>query len=129
YPSESFAIMPSNVVGATLRDLSALASIGNDDTVISIQDMAEPEGTGVWESYDMPIRLSAPVVVPVSFDYTVMDGSAKGSDYLVSPPHGPTLAPGRSGAGVGITLDGDVMVESDETILVGLSNVEGATVG
>jgi len=129
YPGESFMVMPSNVVGAVLRDGSAVGTLGNDDAVLNIGGMGGAEGrSGNSGTFTMLIRLLARVVVPVSFDYTVSPGTATADvDYVAWPSGHITLEPGQDAWGPSITVLGDDVVEPNETVLVSFSNVEGAT--
>jgi serine protease len=96
---------------------------------ISIGDASVMEGNGGTKQLSFPVNLAAPTSSPVTFDVNTQPGSAApGSDYVeLSVPV--TIPAGASGTTVNVTINGDAAVEDNETFVVELSNIAGATAG
>ena len=130
YPGESFVAAPSNVAGAVLRDLSAVGTIGNDDAVLSIDDVSMTEGTDVNTNVSIPVRLSAPVASRVNVYADFIPGSARpNDDYYASIPEWVVIEPGSVEGYAEVGVTGDSLIEPDEDFSVALHDVDGAVLG
>jgi predicted extracellular nuclease len=96
---------------------------------LSVADLLVAEGDSGERSQELTITLSAPAGTSgVSFDIATADGTATaGSDYIARSAT-LTVPAGATGAQFAVTLLGDTTVEADETFVVRISNVTGATV-
>jgi hypothetical protein len=97
---------------------------------ILITDAVVLEGnSGTTSNLVFQVRLSTVSGKTVSVDYTIANGTATaGSDY--QPANGTlTFPPGTILQTVTVRVNGDDVVEPDETVLVNLSNVANATIG
>jgi hypothetical protein len=77
----------------------------------------------------IPVSLSAVSTGPVTLDYSVAGGSAsRGIDYIIE---GTSLSfdAGQTSKDILVTINDDSLQESDETIIIGLSNIAGAKAG
>ncbi len=98
---------------------------------LSINDVSQVEGNSGTSNFTFTVSLSAPAPVGgVSFDINSADGTATlgDSDYLSIGQSGVTIAEGASSRDFMIAVNGDATDEADETFLVNLTNVVGATV-
>jgi subtilisin family serine protease len=126
---ERFFVNVGNVVGATVSDGQAVGTIQNDDANLSIADVMLLEGNSGTRQATFTVSLSQAIPAPVTFDIATADGTATaGSDYLASSLVGQTIAAGTTSKTFSVTLNGDTSIEDQETFLVNVSNVAGATV-
>jgi hypothetical protein len=91
--------------------------------LISAADASIVEGNSGPAILKIPVTLSLPTSVPVSVSYATADGTATaGSDYVAT---GGTLTipPGSTTGEVAVTVNGDRVFETSETLLVNLTSV------
>ncbi|MDB4511902.1 hypothetical protein N9060_00425 [Arenicella sp.] len=125
--TESFSLLLSNPVGATLGDSVGEVTITDDDGLptISIEpaDHSVNEGdSGNARRIVYTITLSSAQTEPVSVDYQTMDESAVGGvDYEIRSGS-MTFMPGQTSKIRAIKVLGDTQTESDETFRLVLSN-------
>lgn len=94
---------------------------------ISIGDASVAEGSGGTTPLSFEVTLSRPVTWHVSVAYATANGTANaGSDYAAAKG---TLAfaPGEVTKTIDVEVNGDTVVEPDETLTIGLSKVVNAT--
>ncbi len=128
---ETFGLTLSNPGNATIGDGSGLATVSDDDPipVLSINDISVTEGNAGTATATFTVSLSAASGKAVTFDWATAPGSATaGTDYA-SATGSRTIAAGATTATVGITVNGDVLDEANETFDVTLSNPGNATIG
>jgi subtilisin family serine protease len=107
---------------------TAGASFGPNPVVLSIGDASVVEGNAGTTSVVLTVSLSGVTSVPVSVSYATADTTATaGSDY-VAASGSLSFAPGVTSRTIGITVNGDTTVETDETLLVNLSGPVFATI-
>jgi hypothetical protein len=130
--NETFVVNLSNLVGTpgVIGDSQATGTITDDDLppALSIDDVVVGEGDSGTTTASFTVRLSAPSGRTVTVDWATADGSAtQPTDYL--PGSGTaTFTPGDTSETVGVTVNGDTDLDSDETFTVGLTNPTNATV-
>jgi large repetitive protein len=110
---------------------SALGTIVDDDQpALSINDVSLNEGNTGTTSFVFTVSLSGPAGPGgVSFDIATANGTAlAGSDYAAASRTGQVIPAGSSSATFTVLVIGDMLNELDETFLVNVSNVTGATV-
>ncbi len=129
-PNETFQLIASSAVGAVDVKGVAIGTIVNDDsTAISIGDASVAEGNSGTTSMTVTVSLSQPSSVPVTFHIATADGTAKaGSDYLAVPYTALTIPAGTTSMPFNITINGDTTFEPNETFVVNLSGVTGASI-
>jgi large repetitive protein len=128
---ETFGITLSAPVNATIGDGSGLATISDDDPVpvLSVNDVSVTEGNSGTTPGTFTVTLSAASGKVVTFDWATAAGSATaGTDY-VAATGSRTIAAGVTTATIGITVNGDVVDEANETFGITLSNPGNATIG
>ena len=126
-PDETFALVLSDLRGATLGRGSALGTIRDDDEppALSIAGDTGPEDVG---ELVFSVTLSAPSLTAVTVDYASTDGTAAaGRDYgMVEGTL--AFARGETAKTIRVPVIDDVLDEADEeTFAVTLSGHSGAT--
>jgi len=127
---ETFKATLSNVVNAYGEGVQATATILNDDVPpsLSIADVSVAEGNSGTRLATFTVQLSAPAPAPVNFTIATADGTAlAGSDY-VARSQSVQIDTGASSATFAVTINGDTAIEPNETFLVNVNLIGGATV-
>src|SRR5262249_34202798 len=127
---ESFLVNLSNVQAGgrnvTITDGQGVGTIQNDDAAhLSINDVTVTEGNSGTTLANFTVTLDAAVDTPVTVDYATANATAQaGRDYTAASGT-LTLAAGAAGTKtVSVAVTGDQLVETDETFLVNLTNVQ-----
>ncbi len=99
--------------------------------ILTVGDFSRTEGFNGVSAFDVTVSLSAPALAGgVSFDIATADGTATaGSDYSARNFTTQTIPEGSSNYVLSVPVFGDAVQELDETLLVNVSNVSGATIG
>jgi hypothetical protein len=106
--------------GTVVADASPLQSIAN----VSVVEGNSGTGMAIFT-----VQLSQPASSPVSYDIATANGTATaGSDYVARSLAAETIPVGSSSRTFDVTINGDMTNESNETFIVNVSNVVGATV-
>jgi hypothetical protein len=106
--------------GTVVADASPLQSIAN----VSVMEGNSGTGMAIFT-----VQLSQPASSPVSYDIATANGTATaGSDYVAKSLTAETIPVGSSSRTFDVTINGDMTNESNETFIVNVSNVVGATV-
>ena len=130
-PNETFAVNLGGVSGATLLDGSAIGTILNDDTTatLSIADVSVTEGNLGTRLAMFTVLLSQATASPVTYNIATANGTAMaGSDYQAATLSGQSIPAGQTSNSFPVTIYGDAVYEADETFMVNVSGVAGATV-
>lgn len=130
-PNETFTVVLSGPVGATLAAKSTgIGTIQNDD-ILPVAQFSSVSSNGLESvtSVTIPVTLSATAGQAVTIDYAVTGGTAtQGTDYNLSAGT-LTIPVGASSASIALTVINDTAFEADETIIISLSNPTNATLG
>ena len=127
---ETFLINLGNPTNVTITDGSGLATIKNDDSVpsITIFDRTRDEGNTGTQDFGFLVRLSNPSSRLITVHFTTENGTAlAGSDYVMSSGTVTFQPEITTTSLVVVTVNGDSLVETNETFLVNLSNATEAT--
>jgi uncharacterized repeat protein (TIGR01451 family) len=130
-PNETFFVNVTNVSGATVADAQGQGTIQNDDSpALSINDFTASEGDNGTSTFTFDVSLSQPAQPGgVTFDIATADGSATAAnDYVAHSLTNQTIPAGESNYSFDVSVNGDRLVEPNETFLVNVTNVRGATV-
>ena len=136
-PNESFFVNVTNVVGATVVDPQGLGTIQNDDTPnLSINDVSANETNSGTTTFTFTVTSSLPApAAGITFDIATADGTAQDhnpasedNDYVPSSLTGQTITAGNTTKTFQVTVNGDTLVEPNETFLVNISNVSGGLI-
>ncbi|RKD99768.1 HYR domain-containing protein, partial [Marinifilum flexuosum] len=130
-PDEQFELVLGNV-NHSGRNISidpagkvGTGTIQNDDTSeLSISDPAIIEGDSGDKQLVFNVILSNPVELGVTVDYDTADGTANANDGDYTSQSGTLTFVGTAGEirTINITINGDEIVELDETLSINLSN-------
>lgn len=128
--NETFLVNLTGITFASIADGQAIGTIVDDDgtPTISIGDASVTEGNTGTKVLAFTISLSSASSEQVTVNYATADGSAiAGSDYVAKNAT-VTFAPGETSKTIEIVINGDTVVEGNETFLVNLSQPAGATI-
>ncbi len=103
---------------------------GGGGTTLSINDATVTEGNTATTTATFTVTLSAAAPAGgVTFDIATQDGTATaGSDYVARSLTAQTIPAGSTTSTFDVTVNGDTTYEPNETFLVNVTNVVGATV-
>ena len=131
---ETFTVLLSSPVGATIADGSGIGTIANDDVAtpvppsLSVSDARRAEGNSGTAMLDFTVLLSKAVTGPVTVQYGTANGTASaGSDYTAKSGT-LTFAAGETSKTISVAVSGDTAVEANETLRLNLSGASGATI-
>jgi hypothetical protein len=127
---EDFFVNLSGQTNSTIADASGRGVITNDDGLptLSINDVAVTEGNSGTTSATFTVTLSAPSALPVTVSYSTADGTATSpGDYQAVPTTVLTFQPGETSKSITVTINGDTLIEPNETFFVNLSGATNAT--
>ena len=129
-PDETFFVNLSNASGATITTAQGIGTITNDDAaLLSINDVTLTEGNGGTVNANFTVSLSNPSLQTITVQYQTANGTAtSSSDYASLPLTTLTFNPGEQTKTVTVIINGDSIVEADETFFVNLSNATNATI-
>ena len=124
--NETFFVNLSSPTSALIADPQAVVTIFNDDGSLSVAGVSAPEGNSGPRAFNFVVSLAYPSTKTVTVAYETVDGTATaGSDYTaVSGVL--TFAPGEVTKVVQVQVQGDVLVEDDETFQLVLSDPTNA---
>jgi hypothetical protein len=130
-PDETFLVDLSNATGATIVDGQGQGTIVNDDPCVpslGIADVTVTEGNSGITNATFTASLSAASASTVTVDFATADGTATAPSDYTSASGTLTFAPGETTKTITVSVNGDTLVEPDETFFVNLSNAIGATI-
>ncbi|MET0623715.1 MAG: Calx-beta domain-containing protein, partial [Pyrinomonadaceae bacterium] len=133
-PFETFNVSLSNPTNATVAaGLGVYRIFDNDGPAISINDMTIAEGQSGRTLASFTLSLSAPSPEAVAVRVATANGTATGggfpSDYVPIGLNGLVIFPaGSTTATLAVLVNGDQIIEPDETFFVNLSQPSGGTI-
>ena len=98
--------------------------------ILNINDVAQNEGNTGTTTFSFTVTLSSPAPAGgVTFDIATADVSATSAsgDYLEQSLTSQTIAAGTTTYAFNVAVNGDTLVEANETFLVNVKNVSNAT--
>jgi Tol biopolymer transport system component len=119
-----------SVAAASPRNSSATINDCNAPPLLSIDHATQTEGNISTGTFAFTVSLSKPALAGgVMFDIATSDGTAgAGTDYVAKSLTSQVIPAGEQTYTFDVTINGDTMVESDETFFVDIRNVVGATI-
>ena len=131
---ETFFVNLSNATGGTIIDGQGTGTIINDDGVptLSVNDVSQDEGNGGKTSYVFKVTESGSTDQQVTVDFVTADGTATLANNDYQRTSGTLTFPPKTVSGtaeITVSVNGDVIQEGNETVLVQLSNPVNATLG
>jgi Ca2+-binding RTX toxin-like protein len=127
--NEGVTLTIASGTGYTVGTPSASGTItDNDVATLSVNDVSVTEGNSGTKTVTVTVTLSTPSAATVTVSYATANGTATaGSDY-VSKSGTLTFASGVTSQTISITINGDTVLEPNETFQVLLSAPVGATI-
>ncbi len=130
--NETFLVNVTDVSGATLGDGQGLGTIINDDSPsLSINDLAASEGDSGATTFTFTVTATLPAPSGgITFDIATSDGTATSAsgDLVARSLTGQTIPAGQTSYTFDVTVNGDTLIEPNETFNVTLTNVTNAGV-
>jgi hypothetical protein len=128
---EHFALVVNTVSGATLKDYYGVGTIINDDLpTVSVNSASVAEGDSGTQQLLFIVTLDSPVSQVVTVDYATSDDIATLGDQDYAAKSGTLQIPIAANAGkISVDVTGDIDVEDNETMLLTISNPQGALLG
>ncbi|HWU51968.1 MAG TPA: ExeM/NucH family extracellular endonuclease, partial [Tahibacter sp.] len=130
--NETFFVNVTNVTGATVTDGQGQGTIVNDDAApnLTINDVSLNEGNTGTTAFNFTVSLSAPAPAGgVTFDIATADGTATApGDYTAKSLTAQTIPAGSSTYAFTVLVNGDTVLEANETFFVNVTNVTNAIV-
>jgi uncharacterized protein (TIGR03437 family) len=139
-PNETFFVNVTNVAGAIVMDSQGVGTIQNDDNpptpALTINDVSVNEGDTGSTTFTFTVALSIVAQARgVTFDIATGDGTAhdhnpatEDNDYIPRILTSQTIPEGGQTYSFHVTVNGDTLVEPNETFFVNITNVSGADV-
>ena len=131
--SEGFTVSLSNAVGGSVGSDTASGTIRNDDIApptlsFSADQTSLLEGNSGTTPFTFTVTRAGDLSGLSSANYSISGGTANNADFGGVAPSGTvSFAAGDATAVITIAVSGDTTVESDETFVVLLSGLVGAT--
>ena len=129
-PDETFAVILSSPVNATLTTATGTGTIQNDEALptLAVNDVTQVETDSGTTMFVFTVTLTGSTSETVSVDYGTADGTATaGSDYTATSGT-LTFSPGTATRTIQVTVAGDPVAESDETFAVTLTGSTNAAI-
>ena len=125
---ETFTVTLSNPTNATLSASAktATGTIRNDDTTLSLAATSVVEGNSGTTTASFPVRLSRASAKTVTVRYATADGTATAPGDYTATSGTLTFAAGDTSKTIAVSVQGDSVVEPDETFTLTLSNAANA---
>ncbi len=126
-PNETFFVNVTNVSAASVADAQGQGTILNDDSPqLSINDVAANETNSGTTTFKFTVTSTLPAPAPgITFDIATADGTATSAsgDYVAKSLTSQTIPTGQTTYDFNVTVNGDTLVEPNETFFVNISNV------
>lgn len=121
---EKFFVRLSNAVGATVSKIEGIGTIRNDDeTTLSINDARVTEGDSVTSEAIFTVSLSNPSAFSIPVQLMVTNGTAMPPDDYPNLPLSISFSPGEQSKTISVNVNGDTLVEADETFSVAITPI------
>ena len=132
-PNEAFLVNVTNVTGAVVGDATGQGTILNDDSPsLNLSDVSIAEGNSGTSILTFTVTSTLPAPAGgITFDIATADDTATtaNNDYVARSLTGQTIPATQTTYTFDVTINGDLLVEPNETFFVNLSNPSGATIG
>ncbi len=131
-PNETFTVNLSNPSNSVISDNQGIGTIVNDDGSqpnISINDVSLNEGNSGTTAFNFTVSLSPASSQTVSVNYATASGTALfPSDFNNIPSTTLVFNPNETSKQITVSVNGDTLIEPNETFTVNLSNPVNATI-
>jgi hypothetical protein len=128
---ESVVVTLSNATNAPIGRPQRHGFIANDDVapVVSVSDESVTEGDAGSATLRFTLTTTSVSGADATVDYATSDGTAHAGDDYVAKTGTVTIPAGSTSRTVDVTVDGDSIVEPDETLVLDLSEPTHVTLG
>lgn len=117
-----------NYNGFAVATLAVSVTDNDPAPTISISSPSQPEGNSGTSIMNFVVSLSAVSGLPVSFNRATVDGTAtSGPDFVALAAAAATIPAGEITLTIPVTINGDTVVEGDQTFNLQLSAITNAT--
>ncbi len=125
---ETFALLLSSPVASEIRDGTGLATIADDDAppALAIGDVTVVEGDAGATEALFTVTVSPPSGQAVTASFATADGTAIAPEDYQAASGVVAFDPGETSKTISVLVNGDEIVEDEETFTVELSVVVGA---
>ena len=132
--NETYKVNLSSPVNATLAaapDNQGIGTILDDDTApaLSIDDVSITESNSGSKNLNFTVSLSAASAKTISVNYATADGTARSTSDYGATTGQLVFAPGITTRIVTVVINGDTVVEPNETLYMFLSTAVNASIG
>jgi Ca2+-binding RTX toxin-like protein len=129
---ETFNLVLSNPVGATLGKSQATATITDNDVApppeIALADVQVVEAQSGTSVANVVVSLSHAASSPIQIDYATSDGTATAPQDYLATSGTLTITPGQTSAIIPVAVVGDTLIEADETFSLTLTDAMGGII-
>ena len=132
-PDETFFMNLGATAGATIAKSQGVGTIINDDGLvlpgISINNVSVVEGNSGTANANFTVQLTASSASTITVNFATADGTATtaNSDYAAKSGT-VTFTPGQTSQPVTVAVNGDTVLEPNETFFVNLTTPSNATI-
>jgi hypothetical protein len=129
--NETFTLVLSSPVGATIAAGTGTGTITNDDAApsLSISSPTVAEGNAGGTVATFTVTLSAASGLPATASYATSPGTASAGTDFTAGSSTVTVPAGSTSAAITVSVAGETLFEADETFSVTLSGPGNATLG
>jgi chitinase len=129
---ETFSLVLSASVNATIADGTGVATIADDDIsglpTLSITDVTVSEGNSGTKNAKLTVTLSAASAQVVTVSYATANGTAQAPGDYVAAAGALSFNPGVTSITITVAVVGERVSEPTESFYVDLSGATGATI-
>jgi hypothetical protein len=125
--NENFTLQLSKAKAATIADSVGVVTIADNEPRVHINDPTLLEGNSDTATMTFVVSLQAAYDLPVSVNYATADGTATLSGDYVAASGALTIPAGQTSANIDVSVNGDLELESNETVLVNLTTSDAYT--
>src|SRR5262249_32391146 len=119
--NENFSVQLSNPRGATIANGAGVVTIVDNEPRVGINDPSVWEGDSGAATMSFAVTLQAAYDLPVTVNYATGGGTATPGDDYAASSGTVTFQPGQTLQNIQIAVNGDRVLETDETIQVNLT--------
>jgi large repetitive protein len=127
--NETYFVNLTNATNATISDNQGLGTITDDDiTSLAINDVTVTEGNSGTTNATFTVTLSAPSAQVVTVNFATANNTAVAPGDYTATSGTLTFAAGETTKTITVPVIGDLLVESNESYFVNLTNATNATI-
>jgi hypothetical protein len=125
--NETFTVRLANAKGASIADGVGVVTIADNEPRVGISNPTILEGDTGTATMNYVVALQRPYDLPVTINYATGGGTATPGDDYTAASDTLTFQPGQTQLTIPIAVNGDRLVEADETVVVNLTTSDSYT--